>query len=440
MRRLSIFLFFVLAILGLIFFKSYVLAITFPTPPKAPERIIIKFRESASSFSRESLLKTHKISIKEKIKLPNTFVFSVPAEKKDKLIKIFSQSKLIDYIEPDFKVQKVEIPNDPYYSNQWGLAKIQASLAFDVTHGSSTTKIAIVDTGIDDTHPDLSGRIVGRANFTTDADFDGDGHGTHVAGIASSITNNGIGVAGTGYDSRLLSVKVLDNNGSGYYSWVANGIIWASDNGAKVINLSLGGTSSSFTLQNAVNYAWDKGTVVVAAAGNRNSTSRFYPAYYSNSIATAATDQNDKKASFSTYGSWVDVAAPGVSIISTYKGDYTYFSGTSMAAPYVSGLAGLIFGFHPDWNNFQVRDKLQSSSDQIPGTGFYWTYGRINACKALDGCTQITLTPTPTLTPSPTPTLTPTPTPSITPSPTPIPTPSSRPWWCKYIPSHSLCQ
>ena len=178
----------------------------------------------------------------------------------------------------------------------------------------------------------------------------------------------------------------------------------------------------------------------MAAAGNRNSTSRFYPAYYSNSIATAATDQNDKKASFSTYGSWVDVAAPGVSIISTYKGDYTYFSGTSMAAPYVSGLAGLIFGFHPDWNNFQVRDKLQSSSDQIPGTGFYWTYGRINACKALDGCTQITLTPTPTLTPSPTPTLTPTPTPSITPSPTPIPTPSSRPWWCKYIPSHSLCQ
>ena len=240
-----------------------------------------------------------------------------------------------------------------------------------------------------------------------------------------------------------MSVKVLDNNGSGYYSWIANGIIWAADNGAKVINLSLGGTSSSFTLQNAVNYAWNKGAVVVAAAGNRNSTSRFYPAYYSNSMATAATDQNDKKASFSTYGSWVDVAAPGVDIFSTYNNDgYVTLSGTSMAAPFVSGLAGLIFGFHPDWNNIQVRDKLQSSSDQIPGTGSYWTYGRINACKAVD-CILLptpTITPTPTPTPIPTPSITPSPTPEPTPIPTPTPTPTSKPWWCKYIPSHSLCQ
>src|SRR3989344_3602438 len=145
MRRLFVFLFFVLTVIGLVFLKPYVLAITFPvppTPPKAPERIIIKFRESASSFSRESLLKTHKISVKEKVRLPDTFVLSVPAEKKDDLIKIFSQNKLIDYIEQDFKAQKVEVINDPYYFNQWGLAKIQAASAFDVTHGSPDTKIA----------------------------------------------------------------------------------------------------------------------------------------------------------------------------------------------------------------------------------------------------------------------------------------------------------
>jgi thermitase len=364
----------------------------------------------------------------------------------------------IEYVEPDSIATKVEVPNDPMIGSQWGLAKIQSFGAWDTTHGSGSVNIAVLDTGVDGGHPDVGGNISLRANFTNVPDGDIDGHGTHVAGIASAITNNGIGIAGVGYTSHIMSGKVLDDNGSGYYSWIANGIMWAADNGASVINMSLGGSSGSTALQQAIQYAWSKGSIVVAAAGNSGSQRAFYPAYYTPAIAVAATDQNDKKASFSNYGSWVDVAAPGVSILSSYQGNYAYLSGTSMATPFVSGLAALVKGDHPDWTNAQIVNKIETSADAIPGTGTSWIYGRINACSAVDCTTTIILstpTPTPTATPTPTPTpgiptptLTPTPTvtptptpgsPTITLTPTPTPTPSSKPWWCKYLPTNSRC-
>ncbi|MCL5438805.1 MAG: S8 family peptidase [Patescibacteria group bacterium] len=412
-----------------------------------PDRIIVKFRPATPENLQNTLIKSFGAFKEERLKLTDALVVKIPEGRSYEFANKFIQSNIVEYAEPDFVATKLETPNDPYYPNQWGLKKIQAEYAWNSTHGLSTINVAIVDTGIDSVHPDLSTKIAGRANFTSDPDIDGDGHGTHVAGITASITNNSLGVAGVGYDTRLLSVKVLDNTGSGYYSWVANGIIWAADNNAKVINLSLGGTSSSRTLQDAVNYAWNKGVVVVAAAGNNNSKQRFYPAYYSNIIATAATDQNDSKASFSNYGLWVDVAAPGVSIVSTYKGDYTYLSGTSMAAPFVSGLAGLVFGLHTNWTNSQVRNKIESTTDKVLGTGKYWTYGRINACRAVD-CSLISPTPTLTPTPTPSPTPTSTPAPTITPTPvstqsanlTPEPTSTPKPWWCKYIPNNSSCQ
>src|SRR3989344_1510412 len=266
-------------------------------------RIIVKFHPNTSLNARENLIKSFGVSKKDKLKLADTFVLTIPKSKTSDLINKFVKDKNIEYAEEDHIAKTLETPNDPYFSQEWGLSKIQAESAWNTTHGAGSVDIAIVDTGIDGNHPDLSSKIVLSSDCTISANcisvlpIDDNGHGTHVAGIAGALTNNGIGIAGTGYDTSLMSVKVLDSSGSGYYSWVANGIVWAADNGAKVINLSLGGTSSSITLQNAVNYAWNKGVVVVAAAGNRNSTSRFYPAYYSNSIATAATDQNDKKAS-----------------------------------------------------------------------------------------------------------------------------------------------
>lgn len=288
--------------------------------------------------------------------------------------------------------------------------------------GGDSAPVAVVDTGIDNSHPELVGKVIKRANFTFDPDFDGDGHGTHVAGIVAATTNNSLGVASLGYDTRLFSVKSLDNDGLGYYSWIANGIIWATDNGAKVINLSLGGSSDSQVLRDAVNYAWGKGVVLVAAAGNSNRARASYPAYYTNAIAVAATDVNDNKASFSNYGSWVDLAAPGVSIYSTYQGSYAYLSGTSMATPFVSALSSLVFANNPTFNNQDVRGKIESTAEKIARTGTYWTYGRIDACAALDCLFVATPSPTPTLTPTPTPT----PTPTLTPTPTPSPSPEAN--------------
>lgn len=431
----------------LIFFllRHSVTALSPPSFSPSSERVIIKFRSLVQERTQNAFLKSYHLLGKEQLRLPHTVVVHVPFGKAQSFISQFSASSLVEYAEQDFLAEKVEVPNDPYYSRQWGLEKIKAASAWNTTHGSASTTVAILDTGIEGSHPDVGGKIGGRANFTTDLDGDGDGHGTHVAGIVAAVTNNEVGIAGAGYDTRLLSVKVLDNSGSGFYSWIVNGIMWAADNGADVINLSLGGSSSSVSLKNAIDYAWSKGVVVVAAAGNGSTSRRFYPAYYAPVIATAAVDENDRKASFSNYGSWVDVAAPGVAIVSTYKGDYASFSGTSMATPFVSAVAALVFAHHPDWSNLEVRNKVEATADGIVGTGRYWTYGRINACVAVD-CPDAFSTAPPTPTPTPTPTLEPTPLPTLTPTPppvggpTPTPTPATKPWWCRYIPTHPFCK
>src|SRR3990172_11420031 len=392
------------------------------------DRVIVKFRPLVSNTYKNNLVLGRGGIISENLSLKDTYVVRVPKREGALFANSISKNLLVEYAEEDFVAQAFEVPNDPQYASQWGLAKIQAPGAWDTTHGGSVD-IAIVDTGVNSSHPDLAGRIVASVNCTISSSCpsfttsDPDGHGTHVAGIAGAITNNVVGVAGTSWEGKLMSVKSLDDNGSGYYSWVANGIYWAANNGAEVINLSLGGSSSSSTLQNAVDYAWGKGVVVVAAAGNSGSSFRTYPAYYTNTIATAATDASDKRANFSNYGSWVDVAAPGVSILSTYEGGYDYLSGTSMSTPFVSGLAALLKGQNPSWSNSHIRNQIESTADKIAGTGSYWAKGRINACSAV-GCGVIA----PTLVPT------------VTPTPIPTATTSPQPWWCKYAPNHRLCQ
>ena len=437
-----------LALIFSVFGLSLVVAQSSITPlPKEPpapkmQRIIIKYRSGVSGKVQEEITAKIRAQKRERLKLPGTEVYDVKNQELGSVFKKLAAEPGVDYAEADAIATKSETPNDPKFSLQWGLFKIQSPQAWDKTHGGTTVDTAIVDTGIDESHPDLQGNVVARANFTTDPDADGDGHGTHVAGIAGATTNNALGIAGTSYLGRLMSVKVLDNHGSGYYSWIANGIVWAADNGAEVINLSLSGTSPSVTLQNALAYAWNKGVVIVAAAGNGGNSRENYPAYYTQAIAVAATDQNDKKAWFSSYGSWVDLAAPGVSILSSYKGNYSYLSGTSMSTPFVSGLAALLKGYHGEWTNAQIRTKLESSADHINGTGSYWTSGRINACRAVDCQGAVPPTPSPTPTPTPTtpPALTPTSTPTPKPTVSPIPSPRPTPTWCKYIPNHRFCK
>jgi thermitase len=413
----SLFLFFVTFVIQA--FPAHAQTIT---PPAATDEIIVKYKDTTSDQDKQKLHAQNKTYRKHRIDKLHMEVVAVPAGTRDEKLKAFRNSKLVKYAEPNFKAQAFGISNDTALPQQWGLFKIDAAnlattSAWDITAGDASVKVAILDSGIDATHDDLAGKVVGSANFTTSPTLnDNVGHGTHVAGIAAAATNNAIGVAGTGYNTDLLNGKVLDDTGSGYYSWIANGIVWAADNGAKVISMSLGGSASSQALQDAVNYAWGKGVVIVAAAGNSNSNVPMYPGAYTNVVAVAATDTNDIRASFSNYGNWVDVAAPGVSIYSTYKGNsYATLSGTSMATPFAAGTAALIWAKGICSTNTCVRSQLEQTADKIQGTGSYWTWGRINAYNAVN---EIVPSPTPTNTPSPTNP----PTPTATASPTPVKT------------------
>lgn len=388
------------------------------------QRVLVKFRPLVPKILQDRLHSQLGARLTESLLADRTFVVRVPASREEIIAQNYQKSFWVEYAEPDGVVQALEIPNDPLFPDQWGQTKIKTPEAWDVTTGDSNVQIAILDTGITNSHDDLTSQVESWVNFSSaPTSFDQNGHGSHVAGIAAAITNNGLGAAGTGRQTHLQSVKVLGDNGSGYYSWVINGIYWAADNGAEVINMSLGGSSGSTSLKEAINYAWNKGVVLVAAAGNNGNSWPVYPAYYANNIAVAATDQNDNKANFSTYGSWVDVAAPGVAIVSTLPNNsYAFYNGTSMATPHVAGVAALIKAAFPGFSNQQVRNKLEETADKISGTGFYWTFGRVNAAAAV-----IEATPSPMPSPSPNPSPSPSPTPSPPSSPLPSPSPSASP-------------
>ncbi|MGX9706876.1 S8 family peptidase [Laceyella tengchongensis] len=349
----------------------------------APGQVVVKYKANASASAVKSARAKANGTVMEK---NNKLGFEVVKVKGsvEATIEKLKKDPNVEYAEPNYYLHASYTPNDPYFSSrQYGPQKIQAPQAWDIAEGSGA-KIAIVDTGVQSNHPDLAGKVVGGWDFVDNDSTpqDGNGHGTHCAGIAAAVTNNSTGIAGTAPKASILAVRVLDNSGSGTWTAVANGITYAADQGAKVISLSLGGTVGNSGLQQAVDYAWSKGSVVVAAAGNAGNTAPNYPAYYSNAIAVASTDQNDNKSSFSTYGSWVDVAAPGSSIYSTYPtSTYASLSGTSMATPHVAGVAGLLASQGRSAAN--IRAAIENTADKISGTGTYWAKGRVNAYKAV---------------------------------------------------------
>jgi thermitase len=316
----------------------------------------------------------------------------------------------VDFAEFDSPVQAVQTfqPNDLYYSTQyasshygnvaqWGPPAVSAPAAWAVTLGDRSIVIAIVDTGVDNTHPDLASKIVGEYSYVGSSAKDGFGHGTHVAGIAAAATNNVTGVAGMCPNCGILSVKVLNDQGSGYMSDVASGITYAASHGARVISMSLGGSGRSETLHSALDYAIANNALPVCAMGNNGSSSNTpEPAYWHDCLSVIATDQNGARASFSNYGVKADVAAPGVAILSTmptypvtltttygYRTNYDALSGTSMATPMVAGIAGLVLSENPSLTPTQVAGIIMASS----GDGVSWNpnlaFGVVNAYKAV---------------------------------------------------------
>ncbi len=391
-----------------------VAVVVFPTsaqesPPKpqlpsvgdyVPGEVLVKFKPTVGRLGAQNLLAARGLQAVASIQSIGVIKVAVEPGRELETIDSLRRDPNVLYAEPNYLAFAFDTaPNDPSYGSQWGLPKISAPAAWDISTGSSDVVIAVVDTGIDLDHPDLScsGKLTAGWDFyNNDATPDDDnGHGSHVAGIAAACTNNSTGVAGVAWGARLMSVKVLNSGGSGTYEGVAAGITYAVDQGADVINLSLGGFDDSATLLNAVQYADSNGVLVVAAAGNCAQDGYqcsylwnpiMYPAAYSTALAVAATDSTDSWATFSEYHPYVDVAAPGVSIYSTVAGGgYDYKSGTSMATPHVAGLAALVWSVKPDLTHDQVRDVIQSTADDLgdPGKDDYFGYGRINAWRAL---------------------------------------------------------
>ena len=254
--------------------------------------------------------------------------------------------------------------------------------------GSDITPIAIIDSGVDPTHPDLSDKLLSGYNFVENNTDTHDvlGHGTAVAGTAAAISNNVAGVAGVAWGNPIMPLVVFNSDNLASYYNVARAITFAADNGIRVINISIGGPSGSSTMQNAINYAWTKETLIFASAANYATSTPYYPAACEHVVAVSATTSSDTLASFSNYGNWIDIAAPGVSILTTNRGGgYGYWNGTSFASPIAAGLAGLIISANPDLTNTQVVEIITQNADDLGDPGFdqYYGYGRVNAHASL---------------------------------------------------------
>ncbi len=430
-------------------------------------QILVKFNEGLTEVQINQYLVKYNAKIKSTITGINTAIVEVPPGDEDKVREALLKDGIVKYADPDRIINVRAAPNDTDFNNQWGFSNsgqnikgqagsagkdVKAVPAWDKTRGQGI-KVAILDTGLDESHPEFAGKVALKRAFSTATTDDAHGHGTHVAGMVSAVTNNGSGVAGSCPECQLIIGKVMDDSGNGPYSTIAQGMTWAADNGAKVVNMSLGGYSNDNTLNDATHYVWSKGSIVVAAAGNDSTSNKFYPAGIEGVVSVAATDNKDQKASFSNYGSWVKVAAPGKSIYSTLPTknyylksllgtalNYDYLDGTSMATPIVSGVVALIWSSPYGTSNQAVVDRLYATSDQISGTGSMWVKGRVNADAAVSGgntnvtptAGQPTVTTTPTITVvptfvcggSPNSICNPTITPSMTPNPTGNPNPT----------------
>lgn len=380
-----------------------------------PDEIIVKFKDRADSAKINKINSKYGSSIKQKDRYSDSMTVSVPRGRTvHEMVKLYKSEQDVEYAEPNYIASALFIPNDPFYGYQWNFYSvngINVPQAWNMSNGSGVI-VAVIDTGVAYETIKVSGQRyymapdLGRTRFVQGWDFvnndahpnDDNSHGTHVAGTIAQSTNNGIGVAGVAYGASIMPIKVLDKNGNGNYYNVARGIRYAADNGAKVISMSLGGTSSSSDIESALNYSYNKGVTIIAAAGNAGAGGpASYPAAYdAYVIAVGATRFDGARASYSTTGNYVDIAAPGGDLSVDQNGDgygdgilqqtfnpttkvrndfsYWFFQGTSMATPHVAGAAALLIAngtTGPD----NVRKALEMSAKDMGATGKDPDYG-----------------------------------------------------------------
>jgi subtilisin family serine protease len=379
-------------LLGLVF--AALLVSSAPAAPSGTSRLLVKFQPQASASARAAALSGVKGSDTRVIPDIGVHVVNVPGAADAALVRLKANSA-VAFAEPDAILQPQEtLPNDPYFPQQyalgggaWGWYQTHTTQAWDITQGSPSVVIAILDTGLKSAGlSDFDGQVVSGwnvLNSSTNTSSQAGNHGTYVAGAAGLAAGNGVGNSGFCPGCRLMPVQVGNDSGA-YLSDIATGLTWATDHGARVANMSWAGTSASSTLQSAINYAHSKGLVLTAAAGNSNCNCVTYPAAYSGVLAVGGTDNVGNKAGDSNYGSWVTLAAPEGNLTAwpTINGapGYAPVGGTSLAAPVVAGIAGLLLSYNPALTNTQVEQALEATAAPV---SFSVQYGRVDALAAL---------------------------------------------------------
>lgn len=356
-----------------------------PDKPWKDGQILVKPKAGVSEFELDNLLKRNNAQSLGAIGELAVHIVSVPPQAEEAVARALARNPHVEFAELDMAVDLSAVtPNDPRYLNQWHLPKIQAPVSWDSSKADNIV-IAVLDTGVDGTHPDLSSKLLPGWNAVDGSNNTADinGHGTAVAGTAAAATNNANGVAGVAWNATILPVRISNaSNGYAYWSDIARGLNWAANQGADVANISYSVTSSS-TIANAAQYMRSKGGLVVVAAGNDGVDPGYANSPYM--ITVSATTSSDAKASWSNYGALIDVAAPGASIQTTSKGGtYGSWSGTSFASPVTAGAVALIMGANPALSADQVEQILENSADKIAGDVHpYYGHGRINVGNAV---------------------------------------------------------
>jgi subtilisin family serine protease len=360
-----------------------------PKDQYAPNRVIIEARPGLSDAALDNILKEHG-GKRRKLGQSRLYVVDLPPSASETAVAAaLSHRPELKFAELDRVVHATATANDPYFGNEWHLAKIGAPTAWDASQGAGVT-VAILDSGINVNHPDLAARLVPGFNvYSNNTDLtDVCGHGTAVAGVAAASTNNATGVAGVAGAASLMPIRVAYADSSGgctaYYSTIASGLTYAADHGARVANVSYNGVAGSSSIMSAANYMKGKNGLVFVAAGNNNIDENI--STDGSMIVVSATDTNDAKASFSSWGAFVSLSAPGVSMVTTdNSGGYSTWQGTSFSSPLSAGVAALLMAERPDLSGAQVQSLLYSTAVDLGAAGRdpVFGYGRVNAGAAV---------------------------------------------------------
>lgn len=363
----------------------------------APGRILVQPKPGLSDDELGKILTGHGGKSIGKIDAINVHIVQLPTNVSEKaVVALLAKNPHLKFAELDWKIKPQMTTNDPYFSSAWHLTKIQAPTAWDTATGGGVT-IAILDSGVDSSHPDFAGKLVSGWNFYDNNSNTADvyGHGTQVAGVAAAASNNSVGVTSVAGGANIMPIRVTDTSGMGYLSMMASGITWAADNGARVANLSFEAAGGYATVQNAAQYMKNKGGLVVTAAGNSGAQQTF--SYSDVVVVVSATDSNDAKTSWSNFGDFVNIAAPGTGIWTTTNGGgYAAASGTSVASPVAAGVVALIMDANPSLGAAEVENVLFSTAQDLgtAGKDTYYGYGRVNAAAAAQSASSYRVTDT----------------------------------------------